>query len=612
MSWIDYAWTSAIAASFTLALIHAQIAFRLFGRMRWAHAFFTLSAVAVGVTGIIELHSLRAETLDAFRSSMFHAQTSLWLMLVSLAGFTWFFFERGRRWMPVASVTLSTACLVANVLVPLEWQIRYAEDIVQVETFGGATFTLGLLKSGPVTLIGLLGTAMLIAFIIDSSIRAWREGLRRRAIMVGGGIVFSLLVSRGYACFIELGVLQTPFFFVFPYLALLVAMGSELSVQIFQGVRLAEVLKESERQVALAAEAATLGFWRWDMKRNELWATPGARAIFGFSPDEPLPFSKFEAQVHPDDLRVVRDRIAASVADRSDYEAEYRIRSGAEAWRWVAARGRIEHDDKGKPLLMRGVVIDMTDKKHAQTQVDDMRRELTHVSRASILGELAGSLAHEINQPLTAILSNAQAARRMLAGGAADPAEIRDIIEDIIKDDKRAGEVIHRLRSMVQKKEVIAAERIDLNEVVRDVARLLNSEMLERQVLLVLEPDPALAAVVAGRVEVQQVLINLMVNAMDAMRDQPREDRRLIVRTERGTGCSVVAVADTGHGIPEAIMNDIFRPFFTTKSNGLGMGLAVSRYLAEAHGGTLTAGHRPEGGAVFRLTLPAAEEGRAA
>jgi PAS domain S-box-containing protein len=606
MTWIDYAWVAAISACFTLALIHTQIALRMVGRLRWAHAFFTLAALAVGITGIIELRVMNAETVEAYRASMFLAQFSISLMFVSIAGFTWFFFEQGRRAWPIMVIVLALLTLTANIMLPPEMQVRYAVSIRRMETFGGAVFTLGQLRNGPVTVIELMTALTLVLFVIDAAARGWRRGQRRQAIMVGGGIVFFLAVTRIYAALIEQGLIETPYFFIFPFLALLVAMGIELGFGLFEGARLAGVLKESERQVALAAEAATLGFWRWDMKRNALWATPGARAMFGFTPDEPLPFPKFEAQVHPDDVGAVRDRIAAAVSGGGDYEAEYRIRSEGGGERWIAARGRIERNERGEPLIMRGVVIDITDKKHAQHQADEMRRELAHVSRASILGELAGSLAHEINQPLTAILSNAQAARRMLAGGASDPVEIRDIIEDIINDDKRAGEVIRRLRAMVEKKEANATERIDLDEVVRDVARLLNSEILERQVKLVIEPSAQPAVVIAGRVEVQQVLINLMVNAMDAMRDLPREDRRLTLRTGQMPGHAFVTVSDTGPGVPEPILRDIFRPFFTTKSNGLGMGLAVSRYLVEAHRGTLTVDNAAEGGALFRLVLPLA------
>jgi PAS domain S-box-containing protein len=608
MSWIDYAWVAAISACFTLALIHTQIALRMVGRLRWAHTFFTLSAVAVGITGAIELRVMHAETVEAYRAAMFLAQFSISLMFVCLAGFTWFFFEQGRRAWLFMVVVLSVLGLAANIMLPAEMHVRYAESIRSVETFGGAVFALGQLRNGPVTIIEMMTALMLLLFVIDSAVRGWRLGQRRRAIMVGGGVVFFLAVTRIYAALIEQGLIETPFFFIFPFLALLVAMGIELSFGLFEGARLAEVLKESERQVALAAEAATLGFWRWDMQRNELWATPGARAMFGFSSDEPLSFPAFEAQVHPDDVGIVRDRIAASVTGDGEYEAEYRIGAEGGGLRWIAARGRIERGERNEPLIMRGVVIDITDKKRAQDQADDMRRELAHVARASILGELAGSLAHEINQPLTAILSNAQAARRMLAGGAADPGEIRDIIEDIINDDKRAGDVIHRLRSMVEKKELISTERIDLNEVVRDVARLLNSEILERQVRLNLELVQNPIVVLAGRVEVQQVLINLMVNAMDAMRDQPQERRQMTVGTGRMPGHAIVTVADTGLGIPETILQDIFRPFFTTKTNGLGMGLAVSRYLVEAHGGTLTGDNHSCGGAEFRMVLPTADE----
>ncbi|HMP97766.1 MAG TPA: ATP-binding protein [Kiritimatiellia bacterium] len=604
MSWIDFSWTAAIAATITLALLHLLISVRLAGRMRGANFFFFLSAIAVAITGYVELVVMRAQTLEHYQAAMFYAEFSIWLMFVSLAGFTWYFFEKGRAWMPLAVVVIGTVCLLANIVVPPEMRIRHAVEIRPTETFAGATFTWARLKNGPVTVIEIMTVILLLAFVIDSAARAWQRGKKRQAVLVGGGIVFFLSVTRFYAVLVEQEVIQTPYFFIFPFLALLLAMGSELSKGVLEGARLAVELKEHERQIDLAARAAILGFWRWDLKQNTLWATPGARAIFGFTADEPLSFSRFEEQVHPNDLAVVKKRIAGSITSDGDYEAEYRIHKDGEGWRWIGARGRIERTESGEPLLMRGVVIDITEKKKAQADIDDMRKELAHVTRASILGELAGSLAHEINQPLTAVLSNAQAARRMLAGPQPDMDEIREILDDIIKDDKRAGEVIHRLRAMVQKQADVVAERIVVNELVSDLVHFLNSEFIARNVRTSLQLAPELVPVMAGRVEIQQVLLNLIVNGMDAMQDRPAQERKLTISTEARPGSVCIHVRDVGTGISESIMPSIFSPFFTTKASGLGMGLAVSRNLVEAYGGKLSAANHPQGGAVFTVTLP--------
>jgi C4-dicarboxylate-specific signal transduction histidine kinase len=257
---------------------------------------------------------------------------------------------------------------------------------------------------------------------------------------------------------------------------------------------------------------------------------------------------------------------------------------------------------------MRGVVIDVTERRRAQEDVERMRKELAHVTRVSTLGELAASMAHELNQPLAAILSNAQAARRFLAAPDVDLKEIRDILDDIIRDDKRAGEVIHRLRALVQKREAVDTERLNLNELVRDAERLLHGELVARNTQLVEELQPDLAEAVGGRVELQQVLLNLLVNALDAMRDVPVSERVITVETTSGDGWVELRVIDAGPGIPESLLPEIFRPFFTTKQHGLGMGLAISRSILEACGGTLVRGQSPRRRGVVH---PAAARARA-
>lgn len=594
----------AIAACVTLAAIHAQIALRLAGRPRQAHLFFTLSAMAVAVTGGFELVLLQTRDFEMYQQLMLHSELAIWLMMLSLAGFTWNFLERGWKRVVQSSILLITATTVTNFLAPREMTIRHAARLFPEEVLWGARFTLAEMEYGLLAACESAAVLLLVAFVLHSSYRSWKAGHGRRAALVGGSIVFFLLVSRCYAALVELGVLRTPFFFILPFFGLLLAMGRELSLDVFRAAQLADRLRESERRMELAARAATMGFWLWDLQRDDLWATDSARVLFGASSTEPLNFARFLDYVAPENRESVRRAVDHSLATGEDYEMEYQSLSPAGVRRWISAQGKVDVDELDQPRLMRGVVIDITERKNAQAEIDGMRRELAHLTRVSTMGELAASLAHELNQPLAAILSNAQAARRFLAQPGAELEMIREILEDIIRDDKRAGEVIHRLRSMVQRRELVETENLCLNDLVRDAERLLHSELISRNVTLIQHLQPSLPLFPAGRVELQQVLLNLMVNAMDAMRERPADERVLTVET-RSEGASVLlSVHDAGPGIPDHLLPDLFRPFFTTKAHGLGMGLAISRSLVEAHGGKLTARNHPAGGGWFTVSLP--------
>ncbi len=251
--------------------------------------------------------------------------------------------------------------------------------------------------------------------------------------------------------------------------------------------------------------------------------------------------------------------------------------------------------------------MDVTARKQAELEAAEQRAELGHLSRVALVGEMATSLAHELNQPLTAILSNAQAARRFIADGEIEPGELRTILDDIVRDDKRAGAVIHNLRAMVSKRPAIR-EACYLNDIVRDVLELMRSEMIEAKI----EVRPVLASelpgVNAARVELQQVLVNLLVNARHAMEATPTELRFIEVKTRVEADVVVVEVRDRGHGIPPERLPAIFAPFFSTKASGLGMGLSICRRIIESHAGRIEARNHEAGGAVFSFSLSAAAE----
>ena len=247
---------------------------------------------------------------------------------------------------------------------------------------------------------------------------------------------------------------------------------------------------------------------------------------------------------------------------------------------------------------------DVTERKRVEMEAQRSRQELAHFTRVSTMGELTASLAHELSQPLSGILTNAQAAQRFLARASPDLGEIRAILSDIVDDDKRAGEVIQRLRDLLRKGE-LAREPLDLNALIRDVAKLLASDAVIRNVAFGLELQPDPVVVHGDRVQLQQVILNLLLNAMDAMAESAGGARTILIRSEWADLDAVhVAVEDTGPGLAPDVEHQIFEPFYTTKPTGMGMGLSIARSIVQAHGGLIWATNNLVRGATFHLALP--------
>jgi C4-dicarboxylate-specific signal transduction histidine kinase len=253
-------------------------------------------------------------------------------------------------------------------------------------------------------------------------------------------------------------------------------------------------------------------------------------------------------------------------------------------------------------------IVDIAPRKHAELEMARQRGELAHLSRVAMLGELSGSMAHELNQPLTAILSNAQAAQRYLARETPDLAELNAILTDIVTQDERAGEVIRRLHLLLKKGE-FQKRSLDANEVVFEVLKLLRSDLTNHGVTVETQLAPGLPPLCGDRVQLQQVLLNLVLNASDAMAENAAPDRRITVRTLReGEGGLRIEVSDLGRGLPPGEADMAFEPFFTTKPHGLGLGLSVCRTIINAHGGSLGVANNPGRGATFHCILPSPGE----
>lgn len=258
--------------------------------------------------------------------------------------------------------------------------------------------------------------------------------------------------------------------------------------------------------------------------------------------------------------------------------------------------------------LITALLVERRRTREARETARRQQTEIAHMNRVAAMGELASSLAHELNQPLTAILTNAQAARRLLTRPTPDLEEVRASLEDIVEDDQRAGDVIHRMRALVRKEESVRTA-VDLNEVVRGAQRLVSSDAVLRQASVTLELAAGMPPISGDNVQLQQVVLNLVVNGLDAVAERPPGERRIRVRTAFADGRAEVTVSDSGRGIPDADVAKVFEPFFTTKSHGLGMGLAICRSIVEAHAGRLRAVSLPGSGATFRCEFPIATRG---
>ena len=262
------------------------------------------------------------------------------------------------------------------------------------------------------------------------------------------------------------------------------------------------------------------------------------------------------------------------------------------------------HTSEG--LCVLASIIDISERKQAELEAARQRHELAHLSRVTMLGELSGSLAHELNQPLTAILSNAQAAQKLLAGDAVDVSELREILAEIVNEDKHAGEVIQRLRVLFRKGEVgHHFGNLDINEVVQDVLKLMRNDLVIHDITVESELAENLPVVQGDRVQLQQVLLNLVLNGCEAMADFDSSERQLLITSGLENGAVRVSVTDRGGIIPEERMEQVFEPFFTTKANGMGLGLSVCRNIVKAHRGNIWVTNSAEGGATFHFSLPA-------
>lgn len=373
--------------------------------------------------------------------------------------------------------------------------------------------------------------------------------------------------------------------------------------------RAEESLRSSEARMAAGVELAGLGYYEVDFIEPSCFIDERFHEICGVAPGRQpglQPLQEWMEHLHPDDRsRVLDARRELHEGKVKQISTEYRYMHPIEGQKWIHHVARVAiRDTAGRALRSYGVVRDITARKEAENETRELRDNLAHLARVNTLGALSGSLAHELNQPLGIILSNAQAAQELLAQDPPDLTEVQSILADIVAADRRAGEVIGRLRTMLKRGEV-SLRPLLLNEIIEEVLHLTNSDLIGRGIIVVCDLAADLPPIAGDRVQLQQLVLNLILNGADAMASTEPGMRRLHFQTMLHHGRVQASVRDEGVGLP-ADADRLFEPFYTNKPHGLGLGLSICQSIVCAHHGRLWAEPHPDGGAVFRFELPVA------
>jgi PAS domain S-box-containing protein len=373
--------------------------------------------------------------------------------------------------------------------------------------------------------------------------------------------------------------------------------------------RAEEAFQAAEQRLTLAVDAAQIGIWDWDQLTGKIAWSQNVKLLFGLAPDEPGdPYETFSRILHPDDSCAVQETIEQAQATGQPYTHEYRVLWPDGSVHWIEGRGRVLRNNQGQAVRLMGTVMDVTERKTAEESARLHVAELAHLARVSTMGHMASGLAHELNQPLGAILNYAGACEEQLESKTPSHEMMLKALHEVMNETRRAGTIISRLRSFVRKQQPQSVV-LDLNDLVEQAIHLLGFELRHQGIRPRLRLAGESPKVFADLVQIEQVLVNLIYNALEAMGQTPAGSKALTVETTMSEDDHRVEVCiiDTGHGVSPENMESLFNPFFTTKPHGLGMGLNISRSIVESHGGRLDAAANPEGGMRFCFALPVME-----
>jgi len=604
MSYVTILWSSCAAAALLLALLHGLA--WIYDRRAYANLSFAVAALCVSAAAVIEVGMLRATTPQQWGDLVWLLQFPLFGVIVGIAVFLRLYLRAGRSSLLISLIALRCLILLINVFSDPSVNFARIDAIEQIPFLGEQVTVVAQAVTGQYQWLALLAVLLFPVFILDVGVTVLRRdapGDRRVAALVVAPVFATVVLATVLTQLVVWRIVELPILVVPPFLIALTAMTIELSRDVLLASRLARDLRESQQRLDMAASAAGAGLWAWDAATRRVWATERARATLGLAAQSDIDATDILRIAHADDVPQLQAGFKQALEHGGEHALQFRIASPQGETRWIALRGTVDLRANGELERVRGVVRDVTRQRQAENEVNELRQKLAHSGRVTMLGQLASAIAHELSQPLSAIQHNVETAQILLTRDPIDMQLLREIIDDVLRDDRRAGDVLKRLRTWLQQGR-INMENVRLHELANDVVALVRDDANTKHVAIECAVPRTLPAVCADRVQLSQVLLNLTMNAIEAVTTDAGSQRRVWIEAHVGAdGCCEISVSDTGPGIPADQLDRIFEPFVTAKAQGMGIGLSISRGIVEAHGGKLWAENSGRG-ATFHFTVP--------
>lgn len=593
---IEILWSMVAAIAFTMSFIQLLFWWRT---QKTTSALAAVMSLAASASAILEMQTAKTDSLEAIQNYALLGNAVIFVLIVSLVWFVHFYIRHDRVWLAWLVTGLWTIGFIANFAMPGNLTFSLLTNVEQNQTFWGEVWYQPVGEANPLRILTEIATLVIIFYVADASRRAFTSGARRRAVVAGSAILFFITAAGLQAILVDENIVSLPYMISWAFVAITVALGVELVNQASQTIRVAEELKASNRRWRTLVDNVDLGVIGTTSHGDINYANHWIEALLGSKPGSLI--GRNIVDLTPISVQVeIRSRIEkGQVRRRSEFPL---IGTDGTVRNLTWATVPIANSDKTIAGYL-AIVQDISALKSAEEDLRSSERAIERFDRAAFLVELASGFAHELNQPLAAILSNAQAGQRLLDKDDVPHDELRDIFDDIADDDIRAGEFIKSMRRLLQQSEMQAV-RTDLADLFLEVQRILAGELLQHRISMRTSIEEDIGDVQVGRIEIQQVLMNLMVNAINALQANSETNRILNVSARRQDNRVMINVSDNGPGIDERDLKRVFEPFYTTRREGLGMGLSISRRIVELHGGKLTCNPVAGGGAQFEFSVP--------
>jgi two-component system sensor kinase FixL len=587
------------AIGLLLGVVHLLIWFR--NRQDLALPFAASLATCGGMAAFTEVALISAETVERFQAAVFWQNICVGGLVVSLIWFVQMKLKTGRLWLAIGLSAMWGVGLIANVVGPGNLTFASISDLSRLVAPWGESFTVAQGEPHPLKVVVDLATLGIIFFVLDASVTAWRAGRRIDATRVGGSILFFMLVAGIHSPLVDAGVIETPFIVSLAFVAISVALSLGLVDEVARAASMARALEAQQRRWDVLVERVHLAVIRVDRTGRIASVNPFLEKLVGRNQQalqgtDPRRLAPTQAQ----------DEISAALKRLTEGMPSAGVRRGLLgadgverelAWFSVPLT-----DAAGAYDGFISVGEDLTEREDARNEVQRAREEIERMGRGVILGELAASFAHELSQPIGAILSNVQTLKVRNASTGVD-AVTEEIVADIVKDIRRARDLMVRIRGMITK-ENDQFSPLDPAATFAEVLEMVQPQAKRHRVSIdLVGPEPG-ESVLTSKLALQQIAMNLILNGVHAAGASGVAAPRVVLRWRLVQGFLELVVDDNGPGLPPDIADTIFDPFFTTKPGGMGIGLAVSRRIIEGLKGTIAATESPNGGARFEVLLP--------